>query len=260
MSTINPAAAAARESARTPTGQFGEQNHDSPGGSLTQSTYLEPKSIALDGGGSIWLPEWATADGRAPKWPDALATEGDVEIAVDREDESTAVDLYWTAPDGTEHAVWFSRSRGPYADVTTSFQAGENDELAESMDEKTREQLEDYGNAVLRRAEEVADGLEFTSLNGDARRAALWKRLSTPKSFTQAEVDENSARLRTNDLCERTGYQAVASLIEAGRERGDITDEQIKRMSYEDVERFGEIWSETVSRIADLMPQEGEAR
>lgn len=128
------------------------------------------------------------------------------------------------------------------------------------MDEKTREQLEDYGNAVLRRAEEVADGLEFTSLNGDARRAALWKRLSTPKSFTQAEVDENSARLRINDLCERTGYQAVASLIEAGRERGDITDEQIKRMSYEDVERFGEIWSETVSRIADLMPQEGEAR
>lgn len=259
MSTISPAAAAARESARTPTGQFGEQNHDSPSGSLAESVYLEPDNVALDGGGSIWLPEWATADGRAPKWPDALHTEGDVEIAVDREDEPTTVDLYWTAPDGSEHAVWFSRPQGPYACVATSFEAGENEELVESMDEKTREQLEDYGCAVLRRAEDVADNLEFNALNGDARRTALWKRLSTPQPFTQDELDENSARLRMNDLCEQTGYPAVASLIEAGRERGDITDEQIKRMSYEDIERFGQIWSETVTRIADLAPQEGEA-
>lgn len=259
MSNISASAAAAREAHRTSTGQFGEQAHTPPAAQIQSEPYREPKSIAVDGG-SIWLDEWATSDGRAPKWPDGLPLKDEVKIGVDREDESTSVDLYWTGQDGSEHHVWYSRGRGAYADAFSSFETGENDDLANQLDAETRNQLNEYGYAVLCRAEQVADVIEFRSLNGNSKNLALWTRLATPKSFTDEEVRRNAADLRLNDLAERTGCPSVADLVKAGRDRGEITDEQIQRLSYEDVERFGQIWSETVSRIVDEMPEEEVAR
>lgn len=109
--------------------------------------------------------------------------------------------------------------------------------------EQQREQVTEYGTAVLGRAYEVVGAFEYASVGADDTTRSRITRLIDPRPFSDAERPGTAADFNVQRVTERAGLPGTGtSVLQVLRDRDELTDEETAQLDASDVtdlhERF----------------------
>lgn len=239
---ISAAAEVRREAARghgvAQPGQFGTQQHSAPDGAFGTAQVSPHPQWVIVHGQRVYLGRVEDEEA-LQSWPKVFSAP---DIAWEHADGGgVRVSIGWNDADGAAQQVWLQAGPGEYDETVTSFDVGDGSALR--LTEEQREQVTEYGEAVLRRAQEVVGSFEYVSVAADDRTRDRITRLIDPTPFTDEERLRNEADCNVQQVSEQAGLpDVIPGVVQVLRDRGELTDAQAAELDSSDLtdlyERF----------------------